>query len=124
MNLAMLLLLVFHASMFVCSIADIHAKRTNVGHVVLITSPLFGHMIPLLDFAERLSEHHYVTYIVSASKLDALKRYKFLDENEDSNSTQARLQFIGLIDGNDDDYKVSDIVPFSKSNQCSDRQTS
>ncbi len=104
--------------------ADAHTETKNVGHLVLITSPFFGHMIPLLDFAKRLSIHHHVTYVVSASKLDALKRHGFLDENENENSgsTQSRLEFIGLIDGNDDDYKVSGIVLSSKK-QCSDHQT-
>ncbi len=89
--------------------ADTHTETRNVGHIVLITSPLFGHMLPLLDFAKRLSLHHHVTYVVSASKLDMLKQRGFLDENENENSgsTQSRLEIIGLFDGNDDDYEVS-----------------
>jgi hypothetical protein len=89
--------------------ADIHTETGNVGHVVLVTSPFFGHMIPLLDFAKRLSVHHHVTYVVSASKLDVLKRRGFLDENqnENSGSTQSNLEIIGLFDGNDGDYEVS-----------------
>lgn len=110
----LMLVVLLHASICICSMADIRAKRNNIGHVVLITSPLFGHMIPLLDFAERLSEYHHVTYIVSASKLDALKQYKLLDENR--SSTQPRLELVGLIDGNDDDYKVSSTILLSKNN--------
>jgi hypothetical protein len=102
----MLLLFVFlYASTFVSSKADTHTETRNVGHIVLITSPFFGHMIPILDFAKRLSLHHHVTYVVSASKLNILKQYGFLDEN--SGSTQSRLEIIGLYDGNDDDYEVS-----------------
>lgn len=82
----------------VCAVAE-------SGHVVLIAPPFYGHMIPLLDFAKRLSEDHYVTYIVSASKLDTLKRYASVDEN-----THSQLRFIGLVDGNDHDYEVSYII--------------
>jgi hypothetical protein len=105
----LLLFVLLHTSTFVCSMADTHTETRNVGHIVLITSPLFGHMLPLLDFAKRLSLHHHVTYVVSASKLDMLKQRGFLDENENENSgsTQSRLEIIGLFDGNDDDYEVS-----------------
>ncbi len=66
-------------------------------------------MIPLLDFAKRLSLYHHVTYVASASKIDTLKQRGFLDENENekSGSTQSMLEIIGLFDGNDDDYEVS-----------------
>ena len=82
-------------------------KNIVDGHVILITSPFYGHMIPLLDFAKRLSEHHYVTYIASASKLGTLKQHASVDENNNS-----RLKFIGLNDGNDDDYEVSSYNSF------------
>ncbi len=101
----LLLFFLLHASTFICSIADTNTETRNMGHIILITSPFFGHMIPLLDFARRLSLYHHVTYIVSASKLDALKQCGFLDENNDS--TQSMLKIIGLFDGNDDDYEVS-----------------
>ena len=103
----LLLFVLLHAALSVSSMAEIHTGTNDVGHLVLITSPLFGHMIPLLDFAKRLSMHHHVTYIASASKLDMLKTLGLLDESEISNSTQSRLEFIGLFDGNDDDYKVN-----------------
>jgi hypothetical protein len=66
-------------------------------------------MIPLLDFAKRLSIHHHVTFVVSASKLDMLKQRGFIDQNdnENGNSTQSNLQIIGLFDGNNQDYEVS-----------------
>ncbi|UJR12200.1 hypothetical protein I4U23_016377 [Adineta vaga] len=75
--------------------------------VIVITSPLFGHMIPLLDFAKLLSEYHYVTYIVSASKLGILKQYVFTNKTETNITIQSRVEFIGLIDGINDDYEVS-----------------
>jgi hypothetical protein len=97
----LLLFILLHASTFICSMAN----TRNIGHLVVITSAFFGHIIPSLDFAKRLSQHHYVTYIVSASKLDTLKERGFLGETV--GSTLPRLEVIGLFDGNDDDYEVS-----------------
>ncbi len=88
---------------------DTHTEIRNVGHIVIIASPFFGHMIPLVDFAKRLSLHHHVTYVSSASKLEVLKQRGFFDENENE-STQSRLEIIGLFDDNDEDYEVSLIV--------------
>lgn len=106
----LLLFILLHTSRFVYSIGDIHTETRNVGRLVLIAPPLFGHMIPLLDFAKRLSVHHHVTYIVSVSKLNELKRLGFIDEKENRRSSQSRIEFIGLIDGNDDYYEVSCII--------------
>jgi hypothetical protein len=105
----LLLFVLVDVSTFVCSMGDIYTETRNVGHSVLITSPFFGHMIPLLDFAKRLSIHHHVTFVVSASKLDMLKQRGFIDQNdnENGNSTQSNLQIIGLFDGNNQDYEVS-----------------
>ena len=97
----------FSLFIVICSILDINAKKESLGHVVLITAPLFGHMIPLLDFAKRLSEYHHVTYIVSASKLDILKQHVSINQTETNTLIQSRIEFIGLLDGNDDDYQVS-----------------
>jgi hypothetical protein len=105
----LLLFVLLHASTFVRWTASTHTEKRNLGHLVLITPPFFGHMIPLLDFAKRLSLYHHVTYVASASKIDTLKQRGFLDENENekSGSTQSMLEIIGLFDGNDDDYEVS-----------------
>ncbi|CAF1529516.1 unnamed protein product, partial [Adineta ricciae] len=99
-------------SLYAVTTADVdvdetNAKKESLGHVVLITAPLFGHMIPLLDFAKRLSEYHHVTYIVSASKLDILKQHVFINQSETNISKQLRIEFIGLLDGNNDDYQVT-----------------
>ncbi|CAF1613062.1 unnamed protein product, partial [Adineta ricciae] len=78
------------------------------GHIVLITSPFFGHIVPILDFARRLSAYHHVTYIVSASKLYLLKQRGLIDDSSDS--SESKLDIIGLNDGNDHNYEK-----FSKS---------
>ncbi|CAF1490286.1 unnamed protein product [Adineta ricciae] len=98
----------FSVFIIICSILlETNAKSESLGHVVLITAPLFGHMIPLLDFAKRLSEYHHVTYIVSASKLDILKQHVSINQTEANTSIQSRIEFIGLLDGNNDDYQVT-----------------
>lgn len=83
----------------------------NKGHIVLITPPFFGHIFPLLDFAEQLSKQHHVTYVVSASKLDALKDRGMLIEDGDNKliSSNSQINFIGLFDHNDDTYEISSI---------------
>nr|ACD54606.1 UDP-glucosyl transferase-like protein [Adineta vaga] len=86
----------------VCSMTD-----RNTGHIVLITSPFYGHIIPMIDLAKRLAVHHYVTYIVSVSKLDMLKHRGFIDENETNDLNDSRLEIIGLYDGNNDDYEAT-----------------
>jgi hypothetical protein len=83
----------------------------NLGHVVLISSPFFGQMIPILDFAKRLSIYYHVTFVTSASKLDVLKQREFLVEhlNKKLVSSYSQIDLIGIFDHNDDDYEVSSI---------------
>ncbi|UJR11563.1 hypothetical protein I4U23_015743 [Adineta vaga] len=104
----LLFLVLIFTSTFICSLANTTNKTRNIGHIVLITSPFYGHMIPILDLAKRLAVHHHVTYIVSASKLDILKRRGFIDGNEKNDSSQSKLEIIGLFDGNNDDYEATD----------------
>ena len=108
-SVMLLLFTLLHASALVGSMADSSTEKRTIGHIVLIASPFYGHMIPILDFAKRLSIHHHVTYIVSASKLDMLQRRGFIDEitNESDSSVQPKLDVIGIRDGNNDDYEVS-----------------
>ena len=119
------MLVLFYTFLLFCSVSQSRTDTKSTGHIVLITSPLFGHMIPLLDLAKRLSSHYHVTYVVSVSKLDVLKRHGFLDKNEYENDdlTQSRLEIIGLNDGNDADYEVSYGSAISLSTSSSNDQT-
>lgn len=87
---------------------DVHQVQ-NGGHVVLISSPFAGHIIPLLDLAQHLSAYYHVTCVVSASKLVVIKRFGLLIENENNTlvSTQSGIDFIGLFDHNDKAFEVS-----------------
>ena len=105
MSLLFVLLL---ALVLMCPMIGANTNTKEPGHVVLITSPFFGHIIPLLDLAKRLSIHHHVSYIVSASKLHALKQRGLLDET--STSSQSRLHIVGLFDNNDEDIEVSSMI--------------
>ena len=103
----LLLIALLHASTFVSTTAILQQSE-NVGHVVFVASPFFGHIIPSLDFAKRLSKFHHVTFVVPASRLRLLEQRGFLLK-DDSNITpiRSRLEFIELLDGNDDDFQVS-----------------
>jgi hypothetical protein len=81
----------------------------NVGHVVMFATPLFGHIIPLLDFAKQLSMHHHVTIVISAALLDVLEQRHLLFNNNEQNSrlNQNKIEWIGLFDGNTFDHTVS-----------------
>ena len=100
-----LLFVLIHVLVFVSPVANTSTNTKEVGHIVIITSPFFGHVIPLLDLAKRLCVHHHVSYVVSASKLEVLKQRRLLDENDAS--SQSKLEIIGLLDGNDNDIEVS-----------------
>lgn len=77
---------------------------TDFGHIVVVSPPFFGHLIPLLDLAKRLSEYHHVTFVLSSSKLGELKQRQLIPGNVDH---QSRLQFIELFDQNEEDYEVN-----------------
>ncbi|UJR34485.1 hypothetical protein I4U23_021893 [Adineta vaga] len=67
------------------------------GHVVIISIPRLGHIIPMLDFAKHLSLYCHVTFIVSISILDKIK-----------NNNTNQLEFIGLLDNINNENKISD----------------
>ncbi len=106
----LLIFICLHVPMLGVVIASINTHRTDKGHIVVLTSPFFGHIIPLLDLAKRLSTYHDVSYIVSVSKINILQRRGFLDEYRVDNSVhpfKSRLKVIGLLDGNDNELEVS-----------------
>ena len=71
----------------------------NTGYVVIVSPPFFGHLIPLLDLAKTLTEFHHVTFVLSSSKLDELKRRELIPKNLD-------LEFVQLFDNNNEEYQV------------------
>lgn len=108
------LFILLQTSILACLIKSAETVAKDLGHVVIITSPFFGHIIPLLDLAKRLSLQHHVSFVISAAKLDVLKRRGYLeDEYQNQNVTSlhpSRLKFIGLFDGNINDIEVSRLV--------------
>ncbi|XP_055356966.1 uncharacterized protein LOC129602046, partial [Paramacrobiotus metropolitanus] len=43
-------------------------------HVLVMSYPAFGHYIPMLSVAERIIPHHDVTFVVSASKANDIRK--------------------------------------------------
>lgn len=76
-------------------------RSPDPGYVVIVSPPFFGHLIPLLDLAKTLSQYHHVTFVLSSSKLDDLKRRELIPKI-------VNLEFIRLFDNNDEDYQISD----------------
>ncbi|OQV20399.1 putative UDP-glycosyltransferase 72B1 [Hypsibius exemplaris] len=67
-------------------------------HILLLSFPAFGHIIPMLEFAKKLSQHHAVTFGVSAGKLPDLTRRELLHPTEDP------VRLLGIPDNVWDDF--------------------
>ena len=63
-------------------------------HVLFLTFPSFGHIIPLLELAKKTSLFHQVTVVVSASMLKELEERELLDAQTPNDFT-----VLGLDDG-------------------------
>ncbi|XP_055353946.1 uncharacterized protein LOC129599669 [Paramacrobiotus metropolitanus] len=54
-------------------------------HVLFLSFPAFGHIIPLLEFARKVAKHHTVTFAVSRSKMEEMiKKELFGDESAEN----------------------------------------
>ncbi|CAF1659083.1 unnamed protein product, partial [Adineta ricciae] len=111
----LLVTVLFYTLTIVTSATDTFGETKSYAHIVLITSPFYGHMIPILDFAKRLAVHHHITYIVSESKRQMLTKRGFIDES------QTNLQVIGLFDDNNDDYEATDVHAINRIQLILDR---
>ncbi|GAV07383.1 hypothetical protein RvY_17221 [Ramazzottius varieornatus] len=60
-------------------------------HIICVTLNAFGHIIPMLELAERLSSSHDVTLALSSSSLEGLQRRGLCDTG--------KVQFYGIRDG-------------------------
>ena len=68
-------LIVLHIATSIRSTVEPKEKLdVSDAHWVLISSPFFGHIIPLLDLSKVLSSHQSVTFVTSASKIQVLKQ--------------------------------------------------
>lgn len=63
-------------------------------HVLVLAFPAYGHIIPMLELARKLSLHHFVTFAVSKIKLEALKKREIFSDGSD-----AGLTWLGIEDG-------------------------
>ncbi|OQV17724.1 putative UDP-glycosyltransferase 72B1 [Hypsibius exemplaris] len=55
--------------------------HTNV-HVLVVAIPAFGHIVPMLELAKKITRFHRVTFAVSASKVIQMKDRDMLNEND------------------------------------------
>ncbi|OQV25655.1 putative UDP-glucose glucosyltransferase [Hypsibius exemplaris] len=60
-------------------------------HVLMVTVPAYGHLIPLLELAKKISKHHNVTFVVSESMLQEIRQRELL--------TDVDFSVVGLADG-------------------------
>ena len=61
-------------------------------HVLLLTFPAYGHIIPLLGFGKKVSQFHDVTFALSADLIEQLRQREIITEDE-------HVQFYGVPDG-------------------------
>lgn len=100
-------MLLFYAFFFVILACS---SSVNVGHVAIFAPPLIGHIIPLVDFAKKLSMYHHVTFVSSATALDLLKHRGLIFKSETQNSqiNQFDIEWISLYDEIIIDFEVSE----------------
>ncbi|GAU99495.1 hypothetical protein RvY_10489 [Ramazzottius varieornatus] len=72
-------------------------QQSQRRHVLCVAFPAYGHMIPLLTLARKISEFHDVTFAVSESQHEELKRREILEDND------AHIKLFGIDDGFADD---------------------
>lgn len=68
-------------------------KQNGRRHILCVAFPAYGHMIPLLALARKISEYHDVTFAVSRSQHDELKRREILTDGD------AHIKLFGIDDG-------------------------
>ena len=69
------------------------ASTPTKKHVLLVTFPSYGHIIPVLELAKRVSQFHHVTFAVSAYKIPEIEARGELMVGASS------VNFHGLPDG-------------------------
>ncbi|GAV06794.1 hypothetical protein RvY_16722 [Ramazzottius varieornatus] len=63
-------------------------------HVLCLTIPAYGHIIPLLEFAKKISAQHHVTFIVSSDKMEEIRQREVLTTEQNN-----QLEVLALNDG-------------------------
>ena len=51
-------------------------------HILVICIPAFGHIVPMLELARKLTAFHRVTFALSSSKVSQLKQRELITEND------------------------------------------
>ena len=85
--------------LFILVLSIRHGTSSTIGHVVIFSPPLFGHLVPILDLARHLAQHHHVTFVSSVSVLSELRARKIImDDLDVAGIDGLRIEFIGLND--------------------------
>ena len=66
-------------------------------HILLVSFPAFGHMIPILELAKKLSKYHTVTFAISAAKVSDLTSRELTQQGD-------TVQIAGIADGVFEDF--------------------
>ncbi|OQV23437.1 putative UDP-glycosyltransferase 72B2 [Hypsibius exemplaris] len=65
-------------------------------HILLACFPAFGHTIPLLELAKKLSRHNRVTFAVSAANIAKLRALGVVDDDA--------IELVGIEDGVEEEF--------------------
>ncbi|GAU99547.1 hypothetical protein RvY_10534 [Ramazzottius varieornatus] len=65
-------------------------------HVLLITFPAYGHIIPILELAKRMARSHEVTFAVSECKVEDIKKRELFSVDQEN-----KVRLYGIKDGLD-----------------------
>ena len=66
-------------------------------HILLMSFPAYGHIIPILELAKKIAAHHDVTFALSASKIGDLKKREIIRASDP-------VEMFGIEDGVMDDF--------------------
>ena len=60
-------------------------ESTQKLHVLVVTYPRFGHIVPLLELSRKIAKHHYVTFVISqCSYEELLEKELYSDAEKDT----------------------------------------
>ncbi|GAV06722.1 hypothetical protein RvY_16663 [Ramazzottius varieornatus] len=75
-------------------------------HVLCVSVPAYGHLIPLLELARKLAQHHQITFAVSKKAAGELEGRELYNPTVDGDTIQLHAIEDGMMDDLDDPNDV------------------